>query len=317
MNSDRPSFVDPANPFYPPATASAGGISRYNAGTGARAREGEDPRQHPATAGDRHGDQPPRASTPMAPNFGYSYGEPASSSAGGGAGGGGPTAVLFPPGEAGETVVGLSGYGDDRGGGGLERKMTEEGARQRRQRQRWWSDDALDTAGRTTTTGAVTANAATADTESGRRRGQATGGGPTPPDGEYPYGSARRREEGTYPLSELSRARAATARGEEGRPATSLAPKKGVFARGDDFILSPDRRISRFGATGLEEGLSWRGFGGNGSGRREEGGRVGRGSGGASSWGLGPRAVTREDLARLDDEIASLSKTVEQVWQQR
>lgn len=31
------------------------------------------------------------------------------------------------------------------------------------------------------------------------------------------------------------------------------------------------------------------------------------------SWGLGPRAVTKEDLSRLDEEIANLSKTVEQV----
>ena len=33
----------------------------------------------------------------------------------------------------------------------------------------------------------------------------------------------------------------------------------------------------------------------------------------ASLWGLGPRAVTREDLTRLDEEIANLGKTVEQV----
>lgn len=32
-----------------------------------------------------------------------------------------------------------------------------------------------------------------------------------------------------------------------------------------------------------------------------------------SSWGVGHRTVTREDLTRLDEEIANLSKTVEQV----
>lgn len=34
---------------------------------------------------------------------------------------------------------------------------------------------------------------------------------------------------------------------------------------------------------------------------------------GGKSWDLGPRAVTEEDLAKLDDEIAQLSSTVEQV----
>lgn len=50
------------------------------------------------------------------------------------------------------------------------------------------------------------------------------------------------------------------------------------------------------------------------------GGGSGNGGGGTSSrtalspWAqLGPRAVTREDLTRLDEEIANLSKTVEQV----
>lgn len=45
------------------------------------------------------------------------------------------------------------------------------------------------------------------------------------------------------------------------------------------------------------------------AGRRVEDAAASRGS----SWGFGPRTVTREDLTRLDDEIANLSKTVEQV----
>lgn len=45
------------------------------------------------------------------------------------------------------------------------------------------------------------------------------------------------------------------------------------------------------------------------TGRRGEKAAASRGS----SWGVGPRTVTREDLVRLDEEIANLSKTVEQV----
>ena len=63
--------------------------------------------------------------------------------------------------------------------------------------------------------------------------------------------------------------------------------------------------------SGRSGGLSARTkAGGNGSG----GGGGEASSRAASSWAqLGPRAVTREDLTRLDDEIANLSKTVEQV----
>eukprot|EP00752_Nemacystus_decipiens_P017818 g15975.t1 len=51
----------------------------------------------------------------------------------------------------------------------------------------------------------------------------------------------------------------------------------------------------------------------NGGGGGSGGGVRGASSRAPSSWAqLGPRAVTREDLTRLDDEIANLSKTVEQ-----
>lgn len=63
------------------------------------------------------------------------------------------------------------------------------------------------------------------------------------------------------------------------------------------------------------DAVAGRDAGGGGGSRRGSATDVARGAGAGSvsSWAqLGPRAVTREDLARLDNEIANLSKTVEQ-----
>lgn len=72
-------------------------------------------------------------------------------------------------------------------------------------------------------------------------------------------------------------------------------------APGGGALLSNPGRGPRFGGFGRTFGVSGR-----------DAGTV-AGSRASSSWGLGPRAVTREDLTRLDEEIANLSKTVDQV----
>lgn len=113
--------------------------------------------------------------------------------------------------------------------------------------------------------------------------------------------------------------------------AAAAAPTAAAFAgrRRDTVWLSSRSPATAIGRTPAERGISAGAarVGGpppppkatnSGAG----GGKSGRGGGGGSArfgggYSLGPRAVTREDLTRLDNEIANLSKTVEEVSFQR
>lgn len=113
------------------------------------------------------------------------------------------------------------------------------------------------------------------------------------------------RTSGGDAWSSSTRPRAGTGRDERGGRGGRLRVTGG--GGGDDgdggslrYSVNKGVRVGNLGGAKV----GWRGAG---RGRSD--------SGGSGTWGLGPRAVTEEDLARLDDEIAHLSSTVEQVNQ--